>query len=140
MPRHTLYAMIDVYGLLQLKEGGEGLAGILVVDDSSCLAHGVHPPHGVTHIDATHGKLRGEDIAQGRASSHVGVVDEILAGHLGEAAYLGKDSGALGIGDILLVGIDLDHGAATHHGVVGGVMLAGVVGVQGMSHIGRDHE
>ena len=62
MPRHTLYAMIDVYGLLQLEEGGEGLAGIFVVDDSCGLAHGVHAPHGVTHIDTTHGELRGEDV------------------------------------------------------------------------------
>ena len=125
---------------LQVKECGEGFAGILMVDDCCRLTHRVHTPHRVTHIDATHGELRGEDITQGRASSHVGVVDEILAGHLGEAAYLGKDSGALGIGDILLVGIDLDHGAATHHGVVGGVVLARVVGMQGVCHICRNHE
>ena len=36
---HTLYLMIGAYRLLQLKEGGEGLAGVFVVDDGCGLAH-----------------------------------------------------------------------------------------------------
>lgn len=48
---------------LQLKEGGEGAAGVFVVDGGCGLTHRVHAPHGVAHIDSAHGELRGEDVA-----------------------------------------------------------------------------
>ena len=125
---------------LQIVELLKCFNGLFGIDQRRGFAHRMHAPHGVAHIDATHGKLCGQGVAKRTTTHHVGTIHKILERYTGLATYLGKDGSRIGIGDILLIGIELDDRAATHYRMVRRVVLLGIIGVQGVCHVGRYHK
>ena len=77
--------------ILQLIELGECLHAEFVVDDAACFAATVHGEDGIAHIYALQWDGRGEDIAQGAATSYIAVVYEALAWYTGCIADVGED-------------------------------------------------
>ena len=125
---------------LFVVECGKYLDAILMVGHASRLAAAVHGQDGVAHVNPSQGYRRGQNVAQCASACHLAVVDKALAGHTRLVAQLGKDCRCDGVAGILLGGIELDDRTTAQHGVVGGVVLLGIVGVEGVGIVGRNHE
>ena len=104
------------------------------------LAHRVHGQHGITHVNALDVDLTGQDIAQGRAASHVTVVHEVLERGTGFLAQALEDRCRVGVAHVLAVGVHLDARAAAQGGMVGRVIFLGIVGMESMGIVSRHHE
>lgn len=111
-----------------------------MVGHTARLAATVHRQHRIAHVYAPQWDGGGEDIAQCAAARHIAVVDKTLAGHARLAAYLGEDGCRKGIAGILLRSIELDNRPSAQHGMIGGVVLLGIIGMETMRVVGRNHE
>lgn len=128
------------YVKLDVVEHGKCLDDIGVIHDTAGLADGMHGPHGIADIYTAHFHLRKENVTESGASSHVGMVHEFLVRYPGHVANGGEHCRRIPVGDVFLVGVELDDRAAVDDRMIGRVVFLHVVGVKGMSHIGRYHE
>ena len=94
----------------------------------------MHVPDAGSHVYPAKVYLRCEDIAESRTAGHIAMVHEILVGHLGALAYGAEHSRTVSIGHVFAVGIDFYDRAATHHRMIGGILLLGIIGVDCMGH------
>ena len=133
---HRSVAHVFIWSMSVSEELRESLDRVDMVGRAARLTAAVHRQDGIAHVDAAQRQRRRQDIAQGAATGHVGVVDEALAGHTGLSAYLGEDGGRDGVAGILLCGIELDDWTAAEHGMVRRVVLLAVVGMPGMGVVG----
>ena len=122
------------------EEGFESLAGVGGVGDATRLASRVHTQERGTDVDATDVDLRREDVAESRAAGHVATVDKALVGDARLLADCGEDSATVAVGHVFLRSVDLYDRAAVEHWVEDRVVQFRVVGVQGVSRVGRDEE
>lgn len=109
-----------------------------MVGNAGCFSGGVHGPYRGAHVDTAEVELAGEDIAERRTARHIGMIDEILAFNSRVVAKRAEHGGAVGVGHVLAVGVDLDHRSATYDGMIGGIILVGIVGMPGVGVVGRD--
>lgn len=100
----------------------------------------MHAELRVAQIEGTHAQSSGQAGSDGAAAGRVVADDEELQRDAGLAGALLQHDDAGRVCGIALVGVDLDDGAAVHGGLVRGLVLAGVVGVDGVGHVGGDEE
>lgn len=142
---------IQVFQLVQREAVFAELQGAAVVD-----LHGIHHAQAVRHrsglIAAVHGQLGqadvgggdgdmgNGDIAQGAAAGDVGAIIVGLDIHASLGADLPQQGSTDAVGAVLLVGVELQHHAAAQHRRIGGICQLGVVGVNCMGIVRRNHE
>lgn len=100
----------------------------------------MHAELRVAQIECAHAQPSSQARSDGAAAGRVVADDEELQRDAGLAGALLQHDNAGRVGGIALVGVDLDDGAAVHGGLVRGLVLAGVVGVDGVGHVGGDEE
>lgn len=129
-----------LHGAKLVVEDVEKLDGILDIDAAACLANAVHAQLWVSDVDGAHAELGGESRADGASAEGVVANHKQLQRDAGDAsAFLEKDDAGR-VGGVLVVGVDLDDGAAVHGRAVRRLVLLGVVGVHGVGHVGRHQE
>lgn len=116
------------------------LNGVVDISGTAGLADAVHAQLGVTQVQSAHAELGGQEGANGASAEGVVADDEELEGHTGGAGALLDEDDAGGVCGVALVGVDLDDGTLVHGGLVRGLVLADVVGVDGVGHVGGDEE
>lgn len=100
----------------------------------------MHAQLRVTQIQSPHAKTGGKAGTDGATAGTVVANDEKLERDgRSTSAFLEEDD-AGGVCGVALVGVDFDDRAAVDGGLVGGFVFAGVVGVDGVSHVGGDEE
>lgn len=100
----------------------------------------MHAELRVAQIQGAHAQPSSQTGSDGAATRRIVADDKELQRDAGLAGALLQHDDAGRVGGVALVGVDLDDGAAVHGGLVRGLVLAGVVGVDGVGHVGGDEE
>lgn len=100
----------------------------------------MHAELRVTQIESTHAQFGSQTGTDGAATGRVVADDEQLQRDAGLAGALLQHDDTGRVCGVALVGVDLDDSAAVHGGLVRGLVLASVVGVDGVGHVGGDEE
>lgn len=122
------------------KEVGKQLDGVSDVRRAARLADAVHAELGIAQVERAHAQLGGQARPDGAAAGRIVADDEELQRDAGLAGALLEHDDAGRVCGVALVGIDLDDGAAVDGGLVGRLVFAGVVGVDGVGHVGGHEE
>lgn len=122
------------------EESAECADGVGLVECRTCLAHRMHGPESVAHVDTAQVHLGGEYVAKGGAAGDIAVVDKCLAGHPGFLADGFEYGRRVCIGHVFAAGVDFDYRATSNYWMIGGVVFFGIVGMESMGVVGRNHE
>lgn len=120
--------------------GGHGIGKIRRILYAAGFIAGVHCQLSKTDIHAGYCHLRNGNSAQGRAACHICPVAVVLHRHTGFPADLAEDGSRQTVGCVALLSLEFHHHTAVHNGRIGAVSILGMVGVDGMTVIGRYHE
>lgn len=104
------------------------------------LPDAVHAQLGIPQIQRAHAHLGRQHRPDGAPARRVVLDHKQLQRHGGAARHLLDQHDAGRVGGVALVGVDLDDGSLVHLGPVVALVLAGVVGVYAVGHVGRDEE
>lgn len=140
MPTALIYEDGRLHSAKLVVEDVEQFDGVLDVDGAACLADAVHAELRVSDVDGAHAELGGEGRADGAAAERVVAHNKQLQRNAGDTGALLEEDDTGRVGGVLVVGVNLDDGAAVHGRAVRGLVLLGVVGVHGMGHVGRHQE
>lgn len=100
----------------------------------------MHAKLRVTQVERAHAQLSSQTGSNGAAAGGIVADDEELQRDAGLAGALLEHDDAGRVCGVSLVGVDLDDGAAVDGGLVRRLVLAGVVGVDGVRHVGGHEE
>ena len=113
---------------------------MLHVPTAARLANRMHRQLGVSQVQRPDAQLGAKHRPNRASAGRIVAHDKHLQRHFGLLGHLLQQHDARRVGCVPLVGVDLDHGALVHLGPVVGLVLARVVGVHGVGHVGGDQE
>lgn len=131
-------------GLVDLNEAGverlEELGGVNEISNTSGLANGVHGELGDANVDATHSEFGGKNGANGGSAEGIVTDYESLGGNISDSGESLGDVLGLDGGSVTGIAVLLDDGTVVEEGRVVGLVLAAVVGVEGVGHVAGEEE
>lgn len=128
-----------------LEEALEETNRVADIMRTTGLTAAVHAQLGVTQVQGTGTQSSRQHRANGATAARIVADYEQLQGKIAALIRhllcdLLEKHNARRVSSIASIGIDLDHGALVHLGLVVGLVLGGIVGVDGVGHVGRHKE
>lgn len=148
----SIYNNLLLQLLIVLVKALKQVHGVLHIVRSTRLADAVHAELRVAQVKGTSSQCRGQHGTDGATARRVVANHEKLQrnsflgrrhavrSRLRPTRCLLEQDNTWRVGGIANIGIDLDDGSLVHLGPVLGLILGGIVGVYGVSHVGGDEE